>query len=140
MKKLLVFLSALSIISCSTELREETVFAENETTYLFNESSKSDYDHLLSEYSQLIGNTLKNYEVKSYVDINMDDLTKFGDKISISYLLGDLSGIRKNENDKFLSKKKFEKPLSLLSSKRKFQKIMRNTIIYSQKLACLLKI
>lgn len=142
MRKLLVFLTAISIISCSKELGEETVIVEEEIAYTFNESSKSDSDYLLSEYSQLVGNSLKDYEVKLFVDNNMDDLTEYGDKISVSYLLGDLNGIRKNESERFISKKKLKNNPFVVSirkeisnSNKKYKYIFSKVTLSSENLS-----
>lgn len=107
MKKLLLFFLLMGVLSCSKEENYESkIIEENNLEAVFDESKKTDYDDILNEYSQLIGNTLKEPEVRDFVDKSLDPLTQFGDKVSISYLLGDTKGLRENEVDAFISFKK----------------------------------
>lgn len=106
MKKLLLFFLLIGILSCSNEENYDSkIIEENNLEAVFDELKKTDYDNILNEYSQLIGNTLKQTEVRKFVDESLDPLTEFGDKVSLSYLLGSPNGLRENEPEKFVSSK-----------------------------------
>lgn len=106
MKKLLLFFLTIGILSCSKEENYESkIIEEDNLEAVFDESKKTNHDDILNEYSQLIGNTLKQSDVREYVDKSLEPLTEFGDKISLSYLLGSPNGLRENEPEKFVSSK-----------------------------------
>lgn len=106
MKKLFLLFLVMGVLSCSNEESyEPKIIEEDNPEAVFNETKKTDSDNILNEYSQLIGNTLKQSEVREYVDKSLDALTEFGDKVSLSYLLGSANGLRENEPELFVSSK-----------------------------------
>lgn len=94
------------MLSCTKDdASKQDIFENDLTEAVFDPSKKLDFDDVLNEYSKLIGSTLQNSEVRSFVDKNLETLTEFGDKISLSYLIGSAEGLRKNEQESFVTSK-----------------------------------
>ncbi|MFS4483866.1 hypothetical protein ACKGJY_12675 [Hyunsoonleella sp. 2307UL5-6] len=103
MKNFLIILLIVSVLSCSKEENTDlTINKIDNFEAIFDTSKKNEHDAILNDYSKLIGYTLNKPKVLEYLDSEMKPLSQFGDKISLSYLLGKEEGLRENEIEQFI--------------------------------------